>query len=130
MCLEFPRVHLKSRWNHIFYFISFFSGFFFSQASVVKPASPYKAAGMRLGPAGVCFAADNFFSFLQGLAALGVAHRQLLRRVIGPPAGMDWSLRELRFLWAKLGLKPWPHTCLEQQCTLAHYAEKIPCESV
>ena len=29
--------------------------------------------------------------FKQELTALDVAHRKLLRRVVGPPAGMDWS---------------------------------------
>ena len=38
-----------------------------------------------------CFAAGNRKIFKQELAALDVAHRKLLRRVVGPPAGMDWS---------------------------------------
>ena len=39
-----------------------------------------------------CFAAGHRKIFKQELAALDVAHRKLLRRVVGPPAGMDWSL--------------------------------------
>ena len=39
-----------------------------------------------------CFAAGHRKIFKQQLAALDVAHRKLLRRVVGPPAGMDWSL--------------------------------------
>ena len=38
-----------------------------------------------------CFAAGHRKIFKQELAALDVAHRKLLRRVVGPPAGMDWS---------------------------------------
>ncbi len=38
-----------------------------------------------------CFAAGHRTIFKQELATLDVAHRKLLRHVVGPPAGMDWS---------------------------------------
>ena len=38
-----------------------------------------------------CFAAGHRTIFKQELAAIDVAHRKLLRQVVGPPAGMDWS---------------------------------------
>ena len=38
-----------------------------------------------------CFAAGHRKIFKQELTALDVANRKLLRRVVGPPAGMDWS---------------------------------------
>jgi len=38
-----------------------------------------------------CFAAGYRKIFKQELAALDLAHRKLLHRVVGPPAGMDWS---------------------------------------
>ena len=38
-----------------------------------------------------CFAAGHRIILKQKLAALDVAHRKLLCRVVGPPAGMDWS---------------------------------------
>ena len=38
-----------------------------------------------------CFAAGNRKIFKQESAALDVAHRKLLRRVVGPLAGLDWS---------------------------------------
>ena len=73
-----------------------------------------------------CFAAGHRKIFKQELAALDVAHRKLLRRVVGPPAGMDWSRPWYEILhdWnvrvsifvGQAGLKPWSHTCLEQHC--------------
>ena len=42
-----------------------------------------------------CFAAGYRKIFKQELAALDLAHRKLLRRVVGPPAGMDWSRASL-----------------------------------
>ena len=76
--------------------------------------------------------------FKQELAALDVAHRKLLRRVVGPPAGIDWSRpwHEILHDWnvrvsifaGQAGLKPWSHTCLEQHWKLAHYAVNLPCD--
>ena len=83
-----------------------------------------------------CFAAGHRKIFKQELAALDVAHRKLLRRVVGPPAGMDWSRpwHEILHDWnvrvsifvGQAGLKPWSHTCLEQHWKLAHYAVNLP----
>ena len=42
-------------------------------------------------PPVACFAAGHRTICKQDLAALDVAHPKLLRRVVGPPAGMDWS---------------------------------------
>ena len=85
-----------------------------------------------------CFAAGHRKIFKQELAALDVAHRKLLRRVVGPPAGMDWSrpwheilhdsnVRVSIFV-GQAGLKPWSHTCLEQHWKLGQYAVNLPCD--
>ena len=77
-----------------------------------------------------CFAAGHRKIFKQELAALDVAHRKLLRRMVGPPAGMDWSRpwHEILHDWnvrvsifvGQAGFKPWSHTCLEQHWKLGH----------
>ena len=87
---------------------------------------------MKMVTPGACFATGNRKIFKQELAALDVAHRKLLRRVVGPPAGMDRSRPgtksctsgtcEFQFLWARRGLKLWSHTCLEQHWKFGHYA--------
>ena len=69
-----------------------------------------------------CFAAGHRKIFKQELAAPDVAHRKLLRRVVGLPAGMDWSRpwHEILHDWnvrvsifvGQAGLKPLSHTCL------------------
>ena len=89
-------------------------------------------------PPVACFAAGHRKIFKQELAALDVAHRKLLRRVVGPPAGMDWSRpwHEILHDWnvrvsifvGQAGLKPWSHTCLEQHWKLAQYAVNLPCD--
>ena len=85
-----------------------------------------------------CFAAGHRIIFKQKLAALDVAHRKLLCRVVGPPAGMDWSRlwHEILHDWnvgisifvGQAGLKPWSHTCSEQHWKLGHYAVNSPCD--
>ena len=75
-----------------------------------------------------CFTAGHRKIFKQELAALDVAHRKLLRRVVGPPAGMDWSRpwHEILHDWnmrisifvGQAGLKPWSHTCSKQHWKL------------
>ena len=69
-----------------------------------------------------CFAAGHRKIFKQELAAFDVAHRKVLRRVVGPAARMDWSRpwHEILHDWkvrvsifvGQAGLRPWPHTCL------------------
>ena len=78
-----------------------------------------------------CFAAGHRKILKQELAALDVAHRKLLRRVVGPPAGMDWSRpwHEILHDWnvrvsifvGQAGLKPW-------HWKLGHYAVNLPCD--
>ena len=85
-----------------------------------------------------CFAAGHRTIFKQELAAIDVAHRKLLRQVVGPPAGMDWSRpwHEILHDWnvrastfvGQAGLKPWSQTCLEQYWKLAHYTVNLPCD--
>ena len=87
-----------------------------------------------------CFTAGHRTIFKQELAAIDVAHRKLLRQVVGPPAGVDWSRpwHEILHDWTvrasiffgEAGLKPWSQTCLEQYRNLAHYAVNLPCDMV
>ena len=83
-----------------------------------------------------CFAAGHRTICKQDLAALDVAHPKLLRRVVGPPVGMDWSRpwHEIVHDWnvrvsifvGQAAFKPWSQTCLERYWKLPDYAVNLP----
>ena len=82
-----------------------------------------------------CFASGHRKIYKQDLRKLDVKFRKLVRTIVGPPGGLDWSAPWHHILheWnarvlecaEQAGVKLWSRRCLEQHCKLASYIANL-----
>ena len=83
-----------------------------------------------------CFASGHRKIYKQDLRKLDVKFRKLVRAIVGPPGGLDWSAPWHHILheWnaralecaEQAGVKLWSRRCLEQHWKLANYIANLP----
>ena len=83
-----------------------------------------------------CFASGHRKIYKQDLRKLDVKFRKLVRTIVGPPGGLDWSApwHHILYEWnaralecaEQAGVKLWSRRCLEQHWQLANYIANLP----
>ena len=83
-----------------------------------------------------CFASGHRTVYKGDLRKMDVHFRRLMRQVVGPPGGLDWSRpwHETLHAWHQrvegivtdAGIRTWSRECLRQHWKLASYSVSIP----
>ena len=83
-----------------------------------------------------CYAAAHRTVLKRDLDKLDVLFRRLMRQVVGPPGGIDWSSpwhdilhdwhRRVAGITSRIGIETWSAQCLRHHWRFAHYAANLP----